>query len=140
MFQLKITNNKIIYGVIVFLGLAAVLFVSNNYQIQISEKPRKPIGLPPVLTTKCGIENCHGLDIACGQNIPEVCDMSYRLGDKCRRLASCQVISSTCQLVRSAELDTCKSCVENCERQFDGDPEKAFACESKCGPKAEESQ
>ncbi|VVB75045.1 Uncharacterised protein [Candidatus Tiddalikarchaeum anstoanum] len=26
---------------------------------------------------KCGIENCHGLDITCGPNIPEVCTTLY---------------------------------------------------------------
>lgn len=138
MFQQKITNNKIIYGIIVLLGLTVTLFVWNNYQIEISQKPRKPIELPPVLTTKCGMENCHGLDITCGPNVAEVCDMSYQLGDKCRQLASCQVINGTCQLVKSVELDTCKACVESCEKRFADNPEEAFACESKCGLQSEE--
>jgi len=131
--QLNITNKKVVYGIIFLMGLVAIILFWNNYHIQISERPNKPIEIPPVLPIKCGIQNCHGLDITCGQNVPEVCDMSYQLGDKCRQLASCQIIKGSCQLVKSPEFDTCKSCVENCQKRFGSSPGKAFACEAKCG-------
>lgn len=140
MSQLNTRNKKIVYGVIVFLGLAVAIFIWNNYQIQISERSRKLIKPPPFLTKTCGIENCHGLDITCGPNVPEICDMSYQLGDNCRQLASCQVVSGTCQLIKSPEFDACKACVESCEKQFVNDPSRSSYCESKCGPWTEESQ
>jgi hypothetical protein len=138
--QLNTKNKKIVYAIIVFIVLVVAFLFWDNYRIDISQRPRKPAESPLVLPIKCGIQNCHGLDITCGQNVPEVCDMSYRLGDKCRQLASCQIIRGTCTLVKSAEFDACKSCIENCRNQFGSNPEKAFACEAKCGPKTEESQ
>ncbi|MFH0863876.1 MAG: hypothetical protein V1858_02230 [Candidatus Gottesmanbacteria bacterium] len=132
MFKPKLVNNKIIYGIILLLGLVAAVFIWNNYQIQITEKPKQPVG------TNCGIENCHGLNITCGPKVPEVCDMSYQLGDKCRQLAQCQTVGGSCQLIKSVEFSSCKSCAENCDLQFKNEPEKAFSCEAKCGPQVKE--
>jgi hypothetical protein len=39
-------NKKIVYGIIVFLMAAAGVFIWNNYQIEISERPIKPIWPP----------------------------------------------------------------------------------------------
>ncbi len=83
-------------------------------------------------TGKCGIENCHGLDIACGPNIPETCDMMYAAGDNCRQYASCQTMNGQCQLVKTQKFDDCKSCVEKCEQNFKDDQINFFQCESKC--------
>jgi len=30
---------------------------------------------------KCGIENCHGLDITCGSDVPDACTEIYMIGD-----------------------------------------------------------
>jgi len=83
-------------------------------------------------TKNCGITTCHGLDLACGANAPEVCTMEYRLGDKCRQYAHCETGGGTCRLVTTIQFDTCKSCVEACENQTTNDPVKAFECEAKC--------
>ncbi len=37
----------------------------------------------------CGIENCHGLEIKCGSNVPNFCTEVYEIGDKCRKYAKC---------------------------------------------------
>lgn len=132
MFQINRTKIIILSGVMVGVGLAAAIFFWNNFQIQISARTKKPIELPPMLSNTCGMENCHGLDIRCGVNTVETCDMSYQLGDNCRQFVSCQVIDGSCQMVKSQAFDTCKSCVSSCLGQFENDPSGMFDCESKC--------
>jgi hypothetical protein len=80
----------------------------------------------------CGITTCHGLDLACGPDAPEICTMEYRLGDKCRQYARCEVSGSSCTLVKDAQFDTCKACVEQCEAAAKESPVTAFSCEEKC--------
>ena len=81
---------------------------------------------------QCGLENCHGLDISCGPNIPESCTFEYQIGDKCRKYVSCEIIDGRCQVVKSEKFEACKLCVENCVSEFKDDPVKAFECESRC--------
>jgi len=107
-------------------------FIWNNYQIQVQERPGKPIKLPPQISGKCGMENCHGLEITCGPKVPEACDMAYAAGDNCRKQASCQIIDGKCQLVKNQKFDDCKSCVEKCEHNYKNDLVRLFGCESKC--------
>ncbi len=78
---------------------------------------------------KCGMENCHGLDIKCGPNIPDACTAIYKLGDFCRQFASCEIINGECQLVKSTEFDECKACVDECDKPTEL---KAFDCELDC--------
>jgi len=78
---------------------------------------------------KCGIENCHGLDIKCGPNIPEVCTAIYKLGDFCRQFASCEIVNGKCQLIKSAEFDECKACVDECSKLTGSE---TFDCEHNC--------
>lgn len=81
----------------------------------------------------CGLTPCHGLDLTCGPDIPEVCTAVYQLGDKCRQYAHCTIDSNgTCQLVTNPEFDACKSCVQACLSESRDDPSKSFACEEKC--------
>ncbi len=80
--------------------------------------------------TSCGFTTCHGLDLACSPDAPEVCDLSYRLGDKCRQYAHCDSSGGACRLVTDPEFAPCKACVEQCEKY--SDPQAAFACEEKC--------
>ena len=92
-----------------------------------------PSGAPGA--SSCGFTTCHGLDLACATNAPEVCDLSYRVGDKCRQYAHCSSGSDgTCTLVTSPEFDSCKSCVERCEaiKSSTTDPSMVFECESTC--------
>ncbi len=126
-------NKNLIYGFIAFLFLVGLfLFFRNNYQIQVQERPGEPIKLLPQISGKCGIESCHGLDISCGPNIPEVCSMMYAAGDNCRQFVSCRLTNGQCKLEKSPRFDSCKSCVEKCEQDFQGDQVKFFECESEC--------
>ncbi|ODS35899.1 MAG: hypothetical protein A7316_03080 [Candidatus Altiarchaeales archaeon WOR_SM1_86-2] len=95
----------------------------------------KPVEKPPI---KCVIENCHGLNISCGPNVPEVCTEIYMLGDGCREYASCRIIDGKCQLTKEPEFDECKSCVEKCLEDFKDDATEVFQCESECREKLKE--
>jgi len=75
----------------------------------------------------CDIENCHGLDISCGSNIPDSCTESYGLGDFCRQFAACEIIESECQLVEDQVFEDCKACVNECIGLED-----PWECESNC--------
>jgi len=126
-------NKNLIYGIIIALVLVvSAILIWNNYQIQIQERPSKPIKLPPQISGKCGIENCHGRDITCGPNVPEACDMMYMAGDNCRQFVSCQTVEGQCKLDKSPRFDSCKTCVEKCERDFPDDQIKFSECESSC--------
>lgn len=81
---------------------------------------------------RCGMENCHGLDITCGPNIPKFCTEEYMLGDNCRQYAKCEIINGKCQLVKSEKFELCKSCVETCAEDFRDDVMEIFKCESGC--------
>ncbi len=130
--QSLVENKKLFYGIAVLFLIGLFLFIWNNYQIQVQERTIKPIKLPPQTSGKCGMESCHGMDITCGPNVPESCDLMYLGGDNCRQYASCQVIDKSCQLVKNQKFDSCKSCVEKCSVDFEGDQIKFFECESKC--------
>lgn len=128
-------NKKFTYVTIIVLILTALSILTwNSYQNQTPEKPKKQTSLPQNKTLEaCGIENCHGLDITCGPNVPQMCNMSYILGDSCRQYAACEKKDSKCQLVKSLQFENCKSCVEECKSKFgDNDPDKLFTCESTC--------
>ena len=129
-----VKNKNLIYGIIASLFLVGLFFfVWNNYQIQIQERPDKSIKLPPQISGQCGIENCHGLNITCGSNVPQACDFMYSAGDNCRQFASCEPIDGECKLKKSPEFDSCKSCVEKCEQDYPDDQViKFFECERKC--------
>ena len=83
-------------------------------------------------TPKCGIENCHGLYIVCGPNVPDACTMEYQIGDNCRQFAKCEVVGGQCTLVVSGEFVECKACVQECEGKHADVPDKLFECESVC--------
>ena len=77
-------------------------------------------------------QNCHGLEITCGSNVPEACTMIYMAGDNCRQFAVCRSIDGQCRLEESPKFDSCKFCVEKCELDHKDDSLKFFECESKC--------
>ena len=81
----------------------------------------------------CRLTPCHGLDLTCGPDIPEICTTVYQLGDKCRQFAQCTINSDRiCQLATMPEFNTCISCVQTCMNESRNDPSKSFACEEKC--------
>jgi len=80
----------------------------------------------------CGVTNCHGLDVTCGSVPPMACTMEYQIGDKCRKLVSCQPSGSRCVPVTSAAYTACRACVEHCQIAAGADNLAAFSCEEKC--------
>lgn len=88
---------------------------------------------------KCGIQNCHGTDITCGPDIPEMCTAIYKVGDGCRQFANCTVLEGGCRLANSPRFDECKSCVNECLKIHNKDTGQdnrstndLFVCEQKC--------
>ena len=124
------TNKKLIYGLASLLLVGLSLFIWNNYQVQIQERPDKPIKLPPAISGACGIEQCHGLNITCGPNIAEMCTMEARIDDFCRQYVRCEKVGRECRLIKEPKFEECKSCIEKCNQEKD--PEKAFQCAGKC--------
>ena len=80
----------------------------------------------------CRVENCHGFDIKCGSNPPQMCTMEYALGDKCLSYAKCSVQNGKCQQLVTTEFTNCKTCVQNCITLYQNDSFQAFQCESLC--------
>jgi len=83
------------------------------------------------INSRCGIENCHGLDIKCGSNIAEICTEIYEIGDRCRQYAICELVNGECKLIENTHFKECKTCVQNCIDKFKNAPEQ-FSCESNC--------
>ena len=105
---------------------------SGNANVTRGTTPVSP-GNP--VSTACGFTSCHGLDLACGNHVPEACTMLYQMGDKCRQYAQCTSGSGSdggCSLVTSPEFASCRACVQQCSRSAGRDPQQAFACEEKC--------
>lgn len=123
-------NKKLIYGIAILFLIGISLFIWNNYQIKVQERPEKPIKLPPAISGECGMENCHGLDITCGPNIPEMCSTELRIDDICRQYVRCEKVDRECRLIKDPKFEECKTCTESCNREED--PIKAFQCVSKC--------
>jgi len=116
-----------------------VIVLGSGCMTDLQDGTPKPTPLPVTITPgntsrpDCGLTPCHGLDITCGPDIPEVCTAVYQLGDKCRLFAHCDIDSNgTCRIVTTQEFDTCKSCVQACLNESRHDPAKSFACEEKC--------
>jgi len=82
--------------------------------------------------SSCGFTTCHGLDLACGADAPDICTMEYQLGDKCRQYARCDTGGGSCTLVTSPEFDSCASCVKQCKAKAGSDVVSAFECEETC--------
>jgi len=83
-------------------------------------------------SSKCVVENCHGLDIQCGANPPDVCTQIYQLGDRCLQYVKCGMVAGHCQQISDPQFDACKSCVQACSASFQSDPIESYNCESKC--------
>lgn len=94
--------------------------------------PETPI--IPVTTEQlsCGLSNCHGLDLACVPNPPDVCTTEYKLGDRCRKYVHCESSGGSCALVKDAGFNTCKTCVEKCELRAGDNTLTAMSCEETC--------
>ena len=80
----------------------------------------------------CALENCHGLDIKCGPNPPDVCTEIYMIGDKCLKYAKCGVQNGKCEQIQNSQFTQCKSCVQKCIDANKNDTIASFDCEGKC--------
>lgn len=83
-------------------------------------------------SSNCALENCHGLDIKCGSNPPDVCTEIYMVGDKCLRYAKCGVQNGECQQIEDPQFTQCKLCTQKCVDANKNDNVKLFECESNC--------
>jgi hypothetical protein len=133
-------KNPTIIPLIYFILLIAALFAAGCNQasgVKVTPSP-VPTALPtpvPVETpglSTCGFTTCHGLDLACGMDAPQICTMEYQIGDRCRQQASCDTSGGSCMLVTGPKFTACKSCVEKCQVAAGPDSLAAFSCAEKC--------
>lgn len=122
-------NKKILLATIIPLLLVLAVLAFSKKSIP---PPSVPQASQPVTSEKCGLENCHGLELSCGPNVPEACTFLYQIGDNCRQYAKCEVVNNRCQLKTNPKFAECKSCVEKCLAEFANDPVKTSACEGQC--------
>lgn len=89
----------------------------------------------------CEIMNCHGLEMQCGSNPPDMCTEEYKLGDNCRIFATCSNSGGTCSFKPSADFTQCKSCIEECIDTYSGSEEitMQFSCAESCSQLIEDS-
>jgi len=133
----------IIPGICIVL-LAAALFAAGCTSVFPGSAKVTPAPLPatpvptavpsgtPTLST-CGFTTCHGSDLACGTNAPQICTDEYRIGDKCRQYAHCDTSGGSCTLVTdNPKYINCKACAEHCAIQAGADSLAAVSCEEKC--------
>jgi hypothetical protein len=119
------------FALLIVLLLAAGCTSPSNGSPQATPVPVNPAVTVPV-GSSCGLTTCHGLDLACGPDFPQVCTMEYRLGDKCRQFVRCDSSGGSCNLVTDPKYTSCKSCVEQCTAKVGSDGTSAFECEAKC--------
>lgn len=126
-------NKKAIIFLVFWVVILAIIFafVSQKKDSTFSDNQKKE---------KCGIENCHGMEISCGKNVPESCTEQYKLGDACRQYARCEIQEGKCQLSKSEKFDKCKKCVEKCEADLKDNVLNIFGCESNCHKKINGTQ
>jgi len=123
---------------LVLLGAALLVAGCTNSSTQpvptaVTTAVPETMGIPATTEpVSCGLMNCHGLDLACGTNPPEVCTTEYKLGDRCRQYVHCESSGETCTLVKDAGFNTCKTCVEKCELRAGDNTLTAMSCEEKC--------
>ena len=116
-------KRKVSYGVMIAFLIFMLFLLWDSYYSKEKE-------LPPGTLEKCGIESCHGLEITCGPNVPDVCTEMYAAGDNCRQYVECQIINGTCQLIKNVNFNSCKSCIMGCYDIID--TIEFFECESEC--------
>jgi hypothetical protein len=133
-------NMTLVPGICIVL-LVAALFAAGCTQTSPGGKVTPtpvPTPVPTAVSTgtpdvsSCGFTTCHGLDLACGMNAPQMCTMEYRIGDKCRQYARCDTTGGSCTLVTEPKFTACKACAEQCQIAAGTDGLAAFSCEEKC--------
>ena len=132
-------NQSLMYGMCMVVLAAAIVAAGCTLTAGGKVTPTPlPTTVPATIPSEkpvpsiCGFTTCHGLDLACGTNAPQVCTMEYRIGDRCRNFASCDSSGGGCRLVIGSKFTACKACVEHCQIQAGPDSLTAFSCEEKC--------
>lgn len=80
----------------------------------------------------CGIEQCHGLFLTCGYDVPEVCTEEYHIGDKCRQYVNCTVVDGKCIMQDQKGFDACKQCIQDCQVAYSDEPIDIDMCIYNC--------
>jgi hypothetical protein len=103
-------------------------------QAVVTTAPPTTIETPAAVATDsvCGIENCHGYTVQCGPNVATACPNDIDAGDRCRKYATCQVVSGTCQAVKDTKYDKCGACVKQCESTYYNNPNQLNDCADRC--------
>ncbi|MDD4483727.1 MAG: hypothetical protein PHD55_05105 [Methanoregula sp.] len=125
----------VITGVLVLATLfAAGCTQTTQQQVVVTTAPPTTTETPTATPTisACGIENCHGYTLQCGPNIASACTSDIDAGDRCRKYASCQVVSGTCQVVKETKYDKCVGCVKQCESTNYNNPNQLNDCADRC--------
>lgn len=126
----------VISGILVLAALfAAGCTQTTQQQVVVTTAPPTTTETPTETPTvsACGIENCHGYTLQCGSNIATSCTSDIDAGDRCRKYASCQVVSGTCQLVKEdTRYDKCGACVQQCESTYYNNPNQLNDCADRC--------
>lgn len=84
-----------------------------------------------VVEKECGVEQCHGMDLTCGEDVPEICTEIYQIGDGCRQYFECEKEGDSCHFVENESFGSCTACVSDCIRNYE-DAEDQFRCEEEC--------
>jgi len=121
----------LVTGIILLMAIAYVIGRTNP-----GDEPILPIN-PASIGAQCGIEQCHGFNLTCGTDVPEACTEMYQAGDGCRSFFECGITDTPdgrtqCAPAPNEKFKLCKACVQKCESDFAGDPEKVFRCDSAC--------
>lgn len=134
-------NQPLIYSVCVIV-LVAALFAAGCTSIFPGGATTTPAPVPTPAPTAvpsdtpipsiCGFTTCHGSDLACGMDAPQICTAMYQIGDKCRQYARCDTSAGSCTLVTSPKFTQCKACADRCQIQAGADGLAAMSCEEKC--------
>ncbi len=88
----------------------------------------------PIAPATCGVQECHGLDLTCGSDVPQACTAMYQLGDGCMQFFECETANGQCGPKENTKFAACKTCVEQCMVKANDlkDPSEVFSCESEC--------
>jgi hypothetical protein len=121
-------------AVLVMALLAAGCTSSSAPSVVVPTPTAVPTTAPTAVPTvsSCGLTNCHGLDVSCGMNAPQVCTAMYQVGDRCRKYARCDTSNGGCALVLDAGFASCKACVQRCEIGAGSDNLASLSCEEQC--------
>ena len=132
-------NHTLVSGISVMLLIAALCAAGCTLPSGGKDTPTPvPTVIPtpaPVETpdmSTCGFTTCHGIDLACGMDAPQICTMEFQIGDNCRKYARCDTAGGSCTLAYEPKFIACKSCIEKCQAAAGPDNLAAFSCAEKC--------